>query len=734
VVYTHKALLRFTTALAVTGVLGARLLPPSAFAQPAAPAVAPDPGAPVQTADPPARAGRLARISGTVSFHPEGADHWDRAVVNYPVTDGYAFWAEPNAQADIEVAASRIVLDSVTEFDINTIDERTVAASTPRGQIYLRLRGLLPGETYTVRTPRVTVTMRESGRYAIAAGDTEDPTRVTVLEGGAQVTGPNVVLDVGPNQTGLIAGRDVVTSRVVGAQTDRFLEAQIDRERPPPRQAVALPPQVQAMPGGEELALYGTWESRREYGQIWYPPVAADWVPYRDGHWAWVAPWGWTWVDDQPWGFAPSHYGRWLEIDGRWAWSPGYYEPGVAFAPPVYAPAMVSFFEVGAAAVVGVGAAAGAFAAGGIGWCPLGWKEPYRPWYNATNNYYRNVNINNVTNVNITNVARVINTTTISNFANRHAMTAVPTAAMVTSADVGREAQRVDIARLGNARVLVGRQPLQPTSNTWGVSTGMARRMNLHGGPGGAGALTATNLPHAPGPALSPALTQGSAQGLDGWEGPSVPLNAAGGNPNFGRIGGGQSSGGAGQAGLGQRQLSLGQGGTSEGPQRQGRLGQRRGGQGGSPPAERPGSKTQVGVASGGTPGPAMAPRPGLGQGIGSGAGNTVGLHLPPQGSAGGSSHQGQSAGSPGIQRLIPPGVGGPPYQTYFPPVGGPGQRYVPPAGGGTPYQTYSWQGGNLGQRYIPPGGGGPPYQTYYPPVRGPSQLYIPPGGPLGAQ
>ena len=24
------------------------------------------------------------------------------------------------------------------------------------------------------------------------------------------------------------------------------------------------------------------------------------------------APWGWTWVDDAPWGFAPFHYGRWV--------------------------------------------------------------------------------------------------------------------------------------------------------------------------------------------------------------------------------------------------------------------------------------------------------------------------------------------------------------------------------------------------------------------------------------
>src|SRR5436190_15810693 len=119
---------------------------------------------------------------------------------------------------------------------------------------------------------------------------------------------------------------------------------------------------VAAMPGGDELAQYGSWVESPEYGQAWYPQVAPDWAPYRDGHWAYVAPWGWTWVDSAPWGFAPFHYGRWAHIGGRWGWYPGGLVAGRPV--PVYAPALVTFFGVGAA--VGVGAA---LAAGRIGWC-----------------------------------------------------------------------------------------------------------------------------------------------------------------------------------------------------------------------------------------------------------------------------------------------------------------------------------------------------------------------------
>ena len=43
-----------------------------------------------------------------------------------------------------------------------------------------------------------------------------------------------------------------------------------------------------------------------------------------------------------------------------------------------------------------------------VGWFPLGWREPYRPWYRASPAHVRNVNVTHVTNVtNITNVTHV---------------------------------------------------------------------------------------------------------------------------------------------------------------------------------------------------------------------------------------------------------------------------------------------------------------------------------------
>jgi hypothetical protein len=506
----NPRLFRLCTSVAVTALLAEAILPAQLLAQtapPPLPSAQDDASAPADLTqpDPPERVGRIARITGTASFHNQGDTQWSPVSVNFPVSAGNAFWTEPNARMQMEISDSQIAMAGATEFDVHTLDQTGLQGIAARGEVYLDLRNIGSDEAWIVQTPRGLVRLNGNGRYAITVGTTDDPTLVTVLEGSASVESTNLNLTVEPNQAASLTGTDTFQGVIVPAQRDAFLTEMLGRDRPPPAR---LPPQVAetitAMPGGGDLASVGSWSDAPEYGQVWYPPVDPGWVPYRHGHWAYVAPWGWTWIDDASWGFAPFHYGRWVELGGRWAWTPG---AVVVHERPVYAPALVAFIGLGAGVAIGA-----ALASGSVGWVPLGPREPYHPWYHASPNYVRQVNVSHVTN--ITN----INNVTVNNFVNRGAATSVPAAAMAGSRPIAAVARPVSAQQLATARPVFGQQPLRPTATTMGVTPATAQRLNIAPPVGG--------RPGAPGPVIRP-----TTAGARGPEAPRGPLPGQPGAP-----------------------------------------------------------------------------------------------------------------------------------------------------------------------------------------------------------
>src|SRR2546430_13183714 len=59
----------------------------------------------------------------------------------------------------------------------------------------------------------------------------------------------------------------------------------------------------------------GCWYQVADYCYVWQPDAAtnADWRPYTDGYWAYTDV-GWTWVSYEDFGWATSHYGRWVRL------------------------------------------------------------------------------------------------------------------------------------------------------------------------------------------------------------------------------------------------------------------------------------------------------------------------------------------------------------------------------------------------------------------------------------
>lgn len=404
-----------------------------------------------QPADPPGRVGRLSAIDGTVQQRTPDDNDWAPANLNYPVTTGFAIAPQDGGRAEIQVGATALRVGSASELDIANLGDRDASLTLAQGELNLRVGQLQSGERIEIVTPRGVMDVLAAGQYHIDAGTTESPTRFEVFNGRAELQrdGGNTALAGG--QAALINADDAQSLTMASPEPDPLDQWAIARDSGPARQPVTTASAAPSAPyvspemtGEADLSAYGNWAPSPDYGQVWYPSsVPADWAPYTDGHWAWVSPWGWTWIDDEPWGFAPFHYGRWAYTDSRWCWV-----PGEIVEEPVFAPALVVF--------VGSPEHRLFFDRDreGVGWFPLGPREAYVPGYRASIDYVRNVNRTNVDVRNL-NITRVNNTFVVNNgrgdaagtYANHRFATVVP------ANQFGHGTQRVRDIAVHNASV-----------------------------------------------------------------------------------------------------------------------------------------------------------------------------------------------------------------------------------------------------------------------------------------
>jgi hypothetical protein len=361
-----------------------------------------------QAQDPPARVGRLSYMEGPVSQFGEGSTDWVEAQLNFPVASNTAFATGGNGRAEFELGAATARIDFGTELDVVKLDEADTDLRLPQGGLAIDLpdppADAEPVAT-AVTTPRGDVTLSAPGHYFIAAGTADQPTTVTVLDGSAQITdAANATFNVPAGQSGALTGESNTPTFTIQTVPMGAFATWVKQREGLYAQGAPLPPQVPSrMTGVAQLGAYGGWESEAQYGAVWVPrSLPTNWEPYRDGHWAYIRPWGWTWIDNMPWGFAPFHYGRWIRFHDRWAWTPGAApQPGVAVVVgPVYAPALVAFASGGIA--VGAGGPI-------VVWYPLGWNEPYVPPYRVSRTYLEQVNIRVVERPRLVEVTNVYN-------------------------------------------------------------------------------------------------------------------------------------------------------------------------------------------------------------------------------------------------------------------------------------------------------------------------------------
>jgi FecR protein len=430
-----------------------------------------DPGQGGQQQDPPGRVARVQYMTGQVSMQPGGVNDWVAASMNRPLTTADRVWTDKDSRAELNVGDGFLRMNSETSVTLTNVSDSTVQIELDQGTLALTVRHLQSGEVYEVDTPNFAFTVMKTGVYRFDVYPSQDESWVTVRSGYGQATGKGPAVRVNSDmQIRFRADNSLQHTAYAAPARDGFEDwAQVrDKRLDDSVSARYVSPGVI---GYQDLDAYGNWVQAPTYGAVWVPnSVPAGWAPYRFGHWAWIAPWGWTWVDDQPWGFAPFHYGRWVSYGGGWGWAPG---PYGGYWNPYYAPALVGWIG-GPGFGIGFGFGGGwGFGIGvGFGWYPLGWGQPFYPrycgwghggWYRGggyvSNAYLRNVNI---TNTRITNINNITNNYYHNNLGNvrntsavmRNGVTSASRSAFTSGAAVNKVGGAVPASAIGKGQLM----------------------------------------------------------------------------------------------------------------------------------------------------------------------------------------------------------------------------------------------------------------------------------------
>jgi hypothetical protein len=391
--------------------------------------------------DPPSRVARISFLDGSVSIQPGGAGDWGSAVRNRPLTIGDKIWTDKDSRAELQTGVVSIHLGRMTALSFLNLDQTITQMRLAEGSINFRVKEIRQGDTYEVDTPNLVFTITQAGAFRIDVNENGDNTGITVIRGAGTVTASGKAYDIQPGQRGVFNGTDNVESTIAPqAPPQDGLDKWANDRDLGEQNSVSQRYVPDDMPGTQDLDNNGTWSQDGDNGPIWYPAeVSPGWAPYSNGYWSYVGPWGWTWVDYAPWGFAPFHYGRWGFIGGRWGWYPG---PRIGVS--IYGPAFVGFLGGGFGFGFGVGF--------GVGWFPLGFGEPFHPWYHGGFGYVNRINVRNTAFRN----ASVIRSGGSFNYAyahDTHAVTAASRSAFTGGQAINRGAAHIDEASLRSAQV-----------------------------------------------------------------------------------------------------------------------------------------------------------------------------------------------------------------------------------------------------------------------------------------
>ena len=326
---------------------------------------------------------RLSYINGTVSFLPAGETQWVGVSLNRPLITNDQIWTDTGALVEMQFPGAAVRMGSQTDLKILNLNDQIAQFQITHGTLVLSIKRTSSQQVYEVDTPNFAFVINEPGYYRFDISTENNMSTVSVRMGQGVAFGINASNTISVGHACSATGTNLENYQCTNlSAADNFGNWSLERDK------IAGTVSTQYVSpdtiGYEDLGNYGAWTEDKQYGPVWYPyNVDPNWAPYQNGQWIWLSFWGWTWVDNQPWGFAPFHYGRWAYIGNRWCWV-----PGPIGERPIYAPALTVF----------IGGDSPQFKIDdgySIGWFPLAPGEPYIPPYLVSHNYFTAINQSN---------------------------------------------------------------------------------------------------------------------------------------------------------------------------------------------------------------------------------------------------------------------------------------------------------------------------------------------------
>jgi len=291
-----------------------------------------------ETAQVTARVARINIIRGDVQIRHADSEDWERATLNLPVVEGDEITTSPGARLEIQFDRYNYLrLSEDSYLKITTLRDEGIAVSLPQGTMSVRAMEFDKDKTFfEIDAPKTTIAVQQAGMYRIDAGDSRSTEiRVTVTEDGqARVYSENngATLRAGRSMRIYLDGNYAGEWETADASryADDFDSWTLERDAiiaKRLRDNYNNNYYDRDIYGADDLSENGEWIYTKKYGYVWKPyrnatAQYADWSPYRYGHWRWIPPYGWTWINDEPWGWATYHHGRWIYVDNDWCWTP----------------------------------------------------------------------------------------------------------------------------------------------------------------------------------------------------------------------------------------------------------------------------------------------------------------------------------------------------------------------------------------------------------------------------